>query len=82
MVIVLELIAGPPYGILGILVHNDELILRRTSGVDTGHYVNRAKLGLLALLKALKTRIGLSYEQFLKRRVVDDFLCIHNAILR
>ena len=65
LVVVLELIGCPPNSVLRGVVHNDELILRRTSGVDTGHNVNCAELGELTLLIALESGIGLSREKLL-----------------
>ena len=81
LIVVLERIGGPPNGVLGSVVHNDELILGGTSGVDTGHNVHCAKLGYLALLKALKRRISLGLEQLLVRGVVYDLGRAKDAIL-
>ena len=80
LVIVLELIAGPPNGVLRGLIHNDELILRRTSGVDTGHNVYCAKLGELSLLISLKGGIGLCCKELLIGGVVNNLGGIGNAI--
>ena len=54
VVVVLVLVRGPPDGVFGILVLNDELILGGTSGVDTGHNVHGAQLTDLSFFIALK----------------------------
>ena len=59
MVIVLVLIGCPPNCVLGVLIHNDVFIFRRTSCVDTCHYIDSTKLADLTFLKALKLRFGL-----------------------
>jgi hypothetical protein len=51
-----------------------------TSGIDTGHNVTRATLGYLTLLKALESRIGLSYEELLVRRIVYHLGSAGNAV--
>ena len=81
VVIVLIFIRGPPYGILGILVHNDEFILGRTPRIDTGHNINRAKLTHLSLFIAFQGRFGLLLEQCLIRRIVDNFCGSGDAVL-
>ena len=40
----------PPNSVLGLVIHNDELIFGRTSGINTCHNVNSAKLGELTLV--------------------------------
>ena len=65
MVIILILVRSPPYRVLGVLIHDDELILRRTTGVHTSEYIYSAELGLEALLIACKTFLGLLCEQLL-----------------
>ena len=81
MVIVLVLIGGPPDRILGVLVHNDKLVFRGTSRIDSRHHVDGIQFGHLSLFKALKTRLGLLFKEQLKRRIVYDFCCPGNAIL-
>ena len=81
MVVVLVLIGGPPYGVLGILIHYDELILGGTSGIYSGENINCAELSLLTNLKAFQTSLGLFLEQLLIGRIVDDLRCSGNAIL-
>ena len=63
MVIVLIFIRSPPNSVVRILVVNDELVLRRTSGVDTSHYVYGAKLGFLAFFVTYEAVFGFLIEQ-------------------
>ena len=81
LVVVLELVRGPPDGVLGVLVHDDELILRGAAGVDAGHDVDCAQLSQLTLLKALQAGVHLRLEELLVGGVVDDFLDTGNAVL-
>ena len=62
MVVVLILIGGPPHGVLGILVHNDEFVFGGTSRIDTGHYVNCSQFADLSFLVSLKTGLGLFFK--------------------
>src|SRR3712207_5653458 len=43
LVVVLIFVRSPPYCVVRVLVVNDELVLRRTTGVHTSHHVNGAK---------------------------------------
>ena len=81
LVVVLELVRGPPHGVLGVLVHDDELVLGGAAGVDAGHDVDRTQLSHLALLEALQAGVHLRLEEFLIGGVVDDLLDTGNAIL-
>ena len=72
MVVVLVSVGRPPHGVLGVVVHNDELVLGGTAGVDAGHDVDRAELADLTLLVAFEAGLGLLFEQQLVRRVVYD----------
>ena len=81
LVVVLELVGGPPNGILGVLIHDDELVLGGAAGVDAGHHVDRAQLGQLALLEALQSGVHLRLEELLVGGIVDDFLNPGNAVL-
>ena len=71
MVVILVLLTGPPYGVLGVLIHYNVLVLRRTSGIDTGHDVDSTKFGYLTFFVALKARLGLFVEKNFVRRVVE-----------
>ena len=82
MVVVLVFVGGPPHGVLGHVVHDDELVFRGAAGVDAGHHVDRAQLADLSLFKALQTRLGLLLEEHLVGRIVDDFRRSGNPILR
>ena len=81
MVVVLVLVGSPPHGVLGVLVHNDELVLGRTAGVDAGHNVHSTQLADLALFVAFQTGLGLFLEQLLVGGVVHDLSRAGNAIL-
>ena len=81
VVVVLVLVAGPPDGVLGVLVNNDVLVLGGTAGVNAGHNVDSAQLGDLALLIAGQLGFGLFLEQHLVRGVMHDLGRAGNAIL-
>ena len=81
MIIVLILVRGPPYCVLRVLIHNDELILRRTSGVDTSSDINSTQLGNLSLLIAFQFRLCLLCKQIFIRRIVYNFCSSSNTIL-
>ena len=81
VVVVLVLVGSPPHGVLGVLVHNDELVLGRTAGVDAGHNVHSTQLADLALFVAFQTGLGLFLEQLLVGGVVHDLSRAGNAIL-
>ena len=71
----------PPYGVLGVLVHDNVFVLGRTAGENTGHNVNCIELCELAFLKAFERRIHLSFEQLFKTGVMNDLNCIGDTIL-
>jgi len=81
VVVVLVLVAGPPNGVLGVLVHDDVLVLGGTAGVNAGHDIDSAQLGDLALLIAGQLGFGLLLEQHLIRGVMHDLGRAGNAIL-
>jgi len=62
MVVVLVLIACPPYSVLRVLINNDIFVFRRTSGVNTCHYVYSAKFADLTLFVTFQFRLGLFFE--------------------
>ena len=72
VVVVLVLVGSPPHGVLGVFVHDDELILGGAAGVDAGHDVDSAQLADLTLLVAFQLGLGLLVEQLLIRGVVHD----------
>jgi hypothetical protein len=81
MVIVLVLVAGPPDSVLGVLVHDDVLILGGTAGVNAGHNIDSAQLADPALFVTSQLRLGLLLEQHFVRGVVHDLSRAGNAIL-
>ena len=81
LVVVLILVRGPPDGVLGVLVHDDELILGGTAGVNAGHHVDGAQLADLALFVAFQAGLGLFREELVVRGVVHDFSRAGDAIL-
>ena len=81
MVIVLILVTCPPYSVLRIIIHNDELILRRTSCVNSCEYVNCTKLSLMTYFVSLKTLFGLLCEELFIRWIVNNLSCVSNTVL-
>ncbi len=81
LVVVLILVRSPPDGVLGGLVHHEELILGRTAGVDAGHYVHGAHLGHLTLFKAAQTLLGLLTIELVVGGIVDNLRNAGDAIL-
>ena len=81
VVVVLVFLRSPPYCVVRILVVNDELVLRRTAGVDTSHHVYGAELSLLTYLEPLETFLGLLVEQHLIRRIVQNLSSTCDSIL-
>ena len=81
VVIVMVFLRIPPYCIVRVLIINDELILRRTTSVDTSHYVYCTKLSLLTSFIALKTLFCFLIEQYFVRRIVQYFCCTCNTVL-
>ena len=72
LVVVLVLVGGPPDGVLRGVVHHEEFIFGGAAGVDTGHNVNGAELGVLAFFKAFETGFGFVDEKLIVGGVVDD----------
>ena len=81
VVVVLVLVGSPPNGVLGVLVHDDVLVLRRTAGVDAGHNVDSIQFGLLAHFVTGEAGLGLFLVEHLVGRIVDDFRGAGNAVL-
>ena len=81
MVVVLVLLACPPDGVLGVLIHDNELVLGRTAGVDTGEDVDSTQLTDVSDFIAGQLGLGLLLEQLLVGRIVDDFSGASDAIL-
>ena len=72
---------GPPHGVFGVLIHDDEFVFRRTAGVDTGHNIDSTQFGLHALVKAFQILLHLFLIQEFERRIVDDLCNASDAIL-
>ena len=72
---------GPPHGVLGVIVHDDILVLGGAAGVDTGHDVDGAQLADLALFIAFQAGLGFFREQLFVGRIVHDFGGAGDAIL-
>ena len=81
MVVVFVFIRSPPYSVLGILIHNDEFVFGRTSGVFAGHNVHCAQFADLTFLITFQLRFGLLLEQQVIGRVVYDLSGTRDAIL-
>ena len=71
----------PPHCVLRVLVHNDELILRRTAGVDTCHYVNGTEFSLMTLFKTFEASLSFFFEELLVRGVVYNLGYTGNTVL-
>ena len=71
----------PPNGVLGVLIHDDIFVFRRTAGENTGHNVNCVKLGQLAFLIALEAGIHLSFEQLFITGIMNDLSCSGDTVL-
>ena len=65
MVVVLIFIGCPPYSVSGIFVHDNKLVFRGTSCINTGHYVYCTQFADLSLVKALQICLGLCLKQIL-----------------
>ena len=81
MVVVLVALARPPYGVLGVLVHDDILVLGAAAGINAGHDVHSAQFGHLTLFIALVGGLGFFFEQQIVRRIVHNLGRAGNAIL-
>jgi len=73
MVVVLVLRRGPPDGVLGVLVHDDVLVLGGAAGINAGHDIDGAQLADLALFIAFQLRLHLFRKQHIVGGVADDF---------
>ena len=71
----------PPYGVLGVLVHDDVLVLGGTSGEHASHNVDCAKFGNLSLLVAGEFGLGLLVVENFIGRIVKDFLYFLDTVL-
>ena len=81
LVVVLIFFSSPPYGVLGHFILYQVFIFRGTSGVDTGHYVDSAEIGLDTLFVAGQLGVCFVLVELFVARIVDDLLDILNAIL-
>ena len=81
VVIVVILLRIPPYSVVRCSIVNDELVFRRTTSVNTSHYVNCTELSLLTNLKTLETFLSLLIEQYLIRRIVENLSCTCDSVL-
>ena len=81
VVIIVVFLWVPPHCIMRCFIINDELILRRTAGIDTCLNVDSAKFCLLTYLKTFETFFCLFIKQHLIRRVVKYFCSTCNAVL-
>ena len=81
VVIVLVALGSPPYGVFGVVVHNDEFIFGRTTGINTRHDVDRAEFADLTFFITRKGGVGLFGEKDVVRRIVNDFFYVFDAVL-
>ncbi len=73
VVVVLIFLSSPPNLVLALCVLDNVLVLRRTTSVDTGHYVHCIQLGVYALVVTSQACLCLLFEEILIRRIV----CYH-----
>ena len=81
VVVVFIGVGRPPDGVLGVFVHDDELVLGRAAGVDAGHDVHGAKLADLTLVKARELGLHFLFKKRLIGRIVYDLCRTGDAIL-
>ena len=81
LVVVGELRGGPPHGVPGVFVHDDEFVLGGAAGVDAGHHIDGPQLRQPALFKAFQPGPGLFFEQSLIGGVAEDLGNAGDAIL-
>ena len=81
LVVVLVFLGSPPYSVLAGFVHHEELVLGRTAGVDTSHYVHRVEFSVLTYLKAFEAGLGFLFEEHFVGGVVKDFSHAGNTVL-
>ena len=81
VVVVLVAFCSPPNVVVALVVIYDILVLRRTAGKDTSHYVHSTKLSLLTLLITSEGGIGLSLEQLFVGRIVSNHGRTRDTIL-
>ena len=74
MVVVLILFRSPPNLILAVSIHYNVLVLRRTTCVDTCHYVDCVELSINTLVETFKTSLCLLFEEELIRWIVSYHL--------
>ena len=72
--------SSPPDSILGVFIHDNEFVLRRASGENTGHDINRIEFGELPDIKAFQPGLCFLFKQEFVGGVMNDFSCAENAI--
>ena len=82
VVIVLVTLSCPPYGVLWGFIHNDILVFRRTTGVDTCHYVYGAKFCVLTYFIAFEACLCFFFEEYFVRRIVHYLSGAWDAVLQ
>ena len=80
-VVVFIFVRSPPYCIFAGSIFNEEFIFRRTTGVNTCHYVYSAQFSYLTFFKAFQTRFCFFGEQNIIRRVVHNLSSTGNTVL-
>ncbi|EJX09223.1 hypothetical protein EVA_02703 [gut metagenome] len=63
-VVVLVFIRSPPYCIFASFIVNKEFIFRRTSSINTSHYVHSIQFCYLTFFEAFQTSFGFFSEQY------------------
>ena len=81
VVVVLVFFRSPPYSVLRVFVENDELVLRRTTSVNTSHHIYSTEFGCLTFFITFKGSLSFFFEKLFVRRVVHDFSSAENTVL-
>ena len=80
VVVIFVTFGGPPYGVLGGLVHDDVFILGGAAGINSGHDIDGTELGQHALVITLKRGIHFILKELLVPGVINNLGSTGNAI--
>ena len=81
LVIVFIFFRSPPYSVFTCSVFYQEFIFRRTTSVDTSHYVYCTQFSFLTFFEAFQTSFCFFCEQNFVRRIVYDFYGSSDTVL-
>ena len=80
-VIVFIFVRSPPYWIFRSFILNEEFIFRRTTCVNTSHYVYSTQFSNLSFFETFQSRFSFFSEKHIIRRIVENFLHVGNTVL-